>query len=65
MIPQNVLEVLESVRASGAVNMIDRKRVIDLAAVADESAARWLHDHPEQYMDALKEVGARLKGSSK
>lgn len=62
MIPENVLEVLESVRESAATNMLDRKRVINLVATADESAARWLHDNPDRYMEALRELGARVNG---
>lgn len=65
MIPENVLEVLESVRASAVTNMLDRKRVLELVAVADENAAAWLHANSDRYVEALREMGARVNGGNK
>lgn len=62
MIPENVLEALESVRASAATNMLDRERVIAFVDVADEEVADWLRSNPVQYMEALHEMSARMNG---
>ncbi len=62
MIPDYVLEVLASIRQSAVTNMLDQKRVIALADVADEEAADWLRSNPLLYMEALNEMGARENG---
>ncbi len=62
MIPENVLEVLASIRKSAATNMFDKEKVIALADVADEEAADWLRSNPLLYVEALNEMGARLNG---
>lgn len=63
MIPENVLEVLVNIRASGAINMLDRLGVIEIADVMDEGAADWLRSNPTLYMEALNVMGARVNGS--
>jgi len=59
MIPENVIEALASVRQSGATNMFDQHKVIQLVDVADEEAADWLRNHPLEYVNALNAMGQR------
>lgn len=60
-IPDEVLEALEIVRASGATNMYDRNAVIFLAGNEHEAyvAADWLEHNKPRYMEALEAMGAR------
>ncbi|OQA94665.1 MAG: hypothetical protein BWY25_02707 [Chloroflexi bacterium ADurb.Bin222] len=53
-VPAAVYEGLEAVRLSGATNMFDRPRVIELAEVMgyDETAA-WVRDHRSAYAHLL------------
>lgn len=60
MIPENVLEVLLNIRASGATNMPDRATVIGIADVMDEGAADWLRANERLYMEALNRMGERV-----
>lgn len=62
MIPENVIEVLASIRESGITNMLDKEVVIGIADVMDEGAADWLRSNPTLYMEALNEMGARANG---
>lgn len=61
-IPENVIEVLASIRESGKVDMRENEVVIQIADVMDEGAADWLRENPNLYMDALNEMGARVNG---
>ena len=58
-IPENVLDALESVRASGLTNMLASRTVSLLMAEFDEDAATWLREHPSRYMEALTAMGER------
>lgn len=62
MIPENVLDVLESIRQGAVTNMLDMETVIGIADVMDEGAADWLRSNPTLYMEALNEMGARANG---
>lgn len=58
-IPEDVLEALEEVRASGQTNMLDREYVILLANDYSIDAATWIEDNKPRYMEALKAMGER------
>lgn len=62
MIPDNVLEVLESVRQSAITNMLDQRTVIQLVDEQDEEAADWLRSNPDLYMEALNQMSSRSNG---
>ncbi|MCC7449632.1 MAG: hypothetical protein IT324_19585 [Anaerolineae bacterium] len=58
-IPQNVIEALADVRASGLTNMFDRGTVITLLKwFGHKGAAAWVKAYPQWYMDALNAMGA-------
>lgn len=61
-IPEEVLDALEAVRASGVTNMFVRGRVLfEIEMVCGAvGAATWLEQNPRRYMDALTAMGQRL-----
>ena len=67
IIPEDVIEALEEVRASGLTNMIEFNNVFSLmASMGFASAAVWLcdldrTDRPHLYMRALREMGERRR----
>ena len=49
-VPAAVYEGLEAIRQSGATNMFDRPRVIELAEMMGyDEAAAWVRDHRSEY----------------
>ncbi|MEW5748998.1 MAG: DUF5049 domain-containing protein [Candidatus Thermoplasmatota archaeon] len=51
---REVYDGVEAVRQSGATNMIDRPRVIEIAeAMGFEAAARWIRENPGLYARAV------------
>ena len=53
-VPAAVYEGLEAVRQSGATNMFDRPRVIELAEMMGyDEAAAWVRDHRNAYARVL------------
>lgn len=53
-VPAAVYEGLEAVRQSGATNMFDRPRVIELAEMMGyDEAAAWVRDHRSEYARLL------------
>ena len=61
-VPEDVIEALEDVRASGATNMFDRRRVLfELEMRWLFGVVTWLERHPKRYMDALTEMGERRR----
>lgn len=61
-IPESVLDGLEEVRASARTNMGDRQTVIHLLICFFwNDAAEWLNDNPGLYMEALHQMGQRVK----
>lgn len=58
-IPENVLDALAEVRASGETNMLMSETVIALVLDLDGEAGLWLYEHPDDYMIALRAMGAR------
>ena len=59
-IPENVIEALEAVRASGETNMYDRRNVIEIAEeMKFDEAGEWLRDNRAMYIKALGEMGRR------
>ena len=54
MVPPAVLEGLEAVRASGAVNLADLPVVQDVAAIMGHpETVRWIQEHPDEYSEGL------------
>lgn len=56
MIPENVLEVLESIAdavANSTMLFSDERVTCELVGAIDEEAARWLHDNPKLYIKAV------------
>jgi len=58
-IPWTVLEALEAVRSGGLTNMAARRCVIDLVREFDDDSADWLAEHPDRYLEALRQMGER------
>ncbi len=56
-VPEEVLDALEEVRASGATNMLAREVVIGL--IDDYEAEDWLVENKGRYMEALHKMGER------
>jgi len=53
-VPAAVYEGLEAVRQSGATNMFDRPRVIELAEIMGyDETAEWVRDHRSEYARLL------------
>ena len=53
-IPKEVFEGLEAVRRSGATNMLDRPRVIELLeAMGFDEAAEWVSEHRNEYANGI------------
>jgi hypothetical protein len=53
-VPAFVLRVLEAVRESGATNMLDRPRVIEIAcAFGCGDAAVWIEAHRSEYASGI------------
>ena len=49
-ISKRVMEALEAVRLSGATNMLDRPRVIELLdEMGFDDAAEWVRNHKSEY----------------
>lgn len=49
-VPADVYEGLEAVRVSGATNMFDRLRVIELAEMMSyDETAKWVREHRDLY----------------
>ena len=49
-ISKSVMEALEAVRLSGATNMLDRPRVIELLdEMGFDEAAEWVRNHKSEY----------------
>ena len=54
MVPSVVLEGLEAVRASGAVNLADLPVVQDVAAIMGyPETALWIQEHPDEYSEGV------------
>lgn len=66
-IPQNVIESLADVRASGLTNMFDRTTVIEIIEYwgDDPETTAWLNKHRDRYMDALNAMGAWVSKQKK
>lgn len=62
-IPENVIVVLGEVREIGAYNMFDRASVIKLMKKLDKDAGKWMEENRNRYMDALNEMGERVRKS--
>lgn len=57
-VPQNVIEGLAAVRDTGAINMFDRRGVIELLEMmGDHDSIDWLRENKARYMDALNAMG--------
>jgi len=53
-IPKEVFDGLEAVRQSGATNMFDRPRVIELLeAMGFDEAAEWVSEHRNEYANGI------------
>jgi hypothetical protein len=53
-VPEFVLRALEAVRDSGATNMLDRPRVIEIArAFGCDEAAAWIEAHRSDYANGI------------
>jgi len=53
-IPKEVFDGLEAVRRSGATNMFDRPRVIELLeAMGFDEAAEWVSEHRNEYANGI------------
>ena len=53
-ITADVMEGLEAVRSSGATNMLDRPRVIELLdQMGYDQAAVWVSDHKKAYSEGI------------
>jgi hypothetical protein len=53
-VSREVFEGIEAVRLSGLTNMLDRRRVIEIAeAWALNEAAQWIREHPDLYARAI------------
>ena len=53
-VPAAVYEGLEAIRQSGATNMFDRPRVIELAEMMGyDQTAEWVRDHRSDYARLL------------
>lgn len=62
-IPAYVIRGLALVRQTGAVNMMDRRSVIDvLVQFEEDAAADWCRAHKGEYMAALQAIGAAEEG---
>jgi len=59
-VPENVLSALESIRKSGAVNMLQRDEVLNALWDTNRLAHIWLSRYPDWYMEALNEMGKRV-----
>lgn len=59
-VPDTVLDALERIRLTGRYNMHLRPAIINSCRIPDEeSAAMWLIDNPDRYMEALEALGTR------
>jgi len=53
-VPAKVLAAIEAVRDSGAANMLDRNRVIEIArAFGADEAADWIEAHRSEYAEGI------------
>jgi len=53
-VPTKVLAAIEAVRDSGATNMLDRPRVIEIArAFGADEAAKWIEAHRSEYANGI------------
>jgi hypothetical protein len=53
-VPAKVLAAIEAVRDSGATNMLDRNRVIEIArAFGTDDAADWIEAHRSEYANGI------------
>jgi hypothetical protein len=53
-VPAKVLSAIEAVRDSGATNMLDRNRVIEIArAFGCDEAADWIEEHRSEYAEGI------------